>query len=177
MFFFSSPVSRTSGFSEATSRHVNRCPSVPAFTSTSSASLLVPERERENPARPSLSGRSEPRPPARLGLLVPQTQLLLGDVVREVEALAAALDAALVGGAFARRVPAAAVLELTRVPLQTQAVRAQTRLPRVFGGVARLRRLGQRLEHGGVHSCKHGREGGGGDRHMTVIGIVLFSIL
>lgn len=47
-------------------------------------------------------------------------------------ALAAALYSALVGGAFSRRVPAAAVFEQTGVPLQAQAVRAETGLPQVL---------------------------------------------
>lgn len=54
-----------------------------------------------------------------LGLLIPQTELFLGNVVVEMVALAAALDATLVGRAFARGLAAAAVLEQTRVPLQT----------------------------------------------------------
>lgn len=71
--------------------------------------------------------------------------------------LAAALYAALVVGAFARAVPAAAVLQQTRVPLQTQAVCAETGLPHVFSGVTglkagRLHRLGQGLEYGAIHS-------------------------
>lgn len=73
-------------------------------------------------------------------------------------ALAAALYAALVGGAFARGVPAAAVLQQAGVPLQTQAVRAETRLPQVFSGVARLKAgplcwSRQRFEYRNVHSC------------------------
>lgn len=73
-------------------------------------------------------------------------------------ALAAALYATLVGRAFSRGVPAAAVLQQTRVPLQAQAVRTETGLPQVFSRVTRLEagrlgRLGQHLEHGAVHSC------------------------
>lgn len=104
--------------------------------------------------------------PGALGLLVPQTQLFLGDVEGEVVAFAAALYAAFVAGALARGVPAAAVLQQARVPLQAKAVRAQTRRPHVFGGVARLeagslRCLRQHLERGAIHPCNTEREGGG----------------
>lgn len=54
-------------------------------------------------------------------------------------ALAAALNATFVGGAFARAVPAAAVLQQTWVPLKTQAVCAETRLPQVLRRVAGLK--------------------------------------
>ncbi len=79
-------------------------------------------------------------------------------------ALAAALYATLVVRAFARGVPAAAVLQQTWVPLQTQAVCAETRLPQVFSRVAglkagRLCRLGQDLEHGAIHSCNTDKRG------------------
>lgn len=72
--------------------------------------------------------------------------------------LAAALDATLVGGALARCVPAAAVLQQTRVPLQPQGVRAETWLPQVFSSMTGLKAgqlccLGQNLKHGAVHSC------------------------
>jgi len=73
-----------------------------------------------------------------LGLLVPKTELFLGNIVSEMVAFAAALYATLVGGAFARGVPAAAVLQQTWVPLQTQAVCTETRLPQVFSRVTRL---------------------------------------
>lgn len=97
-----------------------------------------------------------------LGLLVPQAQLFLGNVVGEMVALAAALDAALVGGAFARCIAAAAVLQQTRVPLQTQAVRTEARLPQVFSGMTgleagQLRCLGQDLKYGAIHSCNTNR--------------------
>ena len=73
-------------------------------------------------------------------------------------ALAAALYATLVGAASTRGVPAAAVLQQARVPLQAQAVRAHTGLPQVFSGVTgleagRLRRYGQDLEYGAIHAC------------------------
>lgn len=79
-----------------------------------------------------------------------------------MEALAAALYATLVGRAFAHGVPAAAVLEQTRIPLQTQAVCAETWLPQVFSRVTgleagRLRCLGQDLEYGAIHSCNTDR--------------------
>ena len=72
-------------------------------------------------------------------------------------ALAAALDATLVGAGPARRVPAAAVLEQAGVPLQTQAVAARAGLPRVTGRAAGgqgrgLRPLGQQLKHRGLHT-------------------------
>lgn len=72
-------------------------------------------------------------------------------------ALAAALYATLVGRAFARGVPAAAVLQQTWVPLQTQAVCAETGLPQVFSRVTGLKAgclccLGQDLEYGAIHS-------------------------
>lgn len=51
---------------------------------------------------------------------------------------AAALYAALVGGGFARAVPAAAVLQQTRVPFQAQAICAQARLPQVLCRVTSL---------------------------------------
>lgn len=67
-------------------------------------------------------------------------------------ALAAAPDAALVCGPFGRAVPAAAVFQQTWVPLQTEAVRAETRLPQVFSRMTglkagRLRRLRQDLKY------------------------------
>lgn len=103
--------------------------------------------------------------PGALNFLVPQTQLFLGHVEGEVVAFAAALYAAFVTGAPARSVSAAAVLQQARVPFQTKAVRAQTRLPHVFGGVAslearNLRRLRQHLEHGAIHPCNTERGGG-----------------
>lgn len=105
--------------------------------------------------------------PGALSFLVPQTQLFLGHVEGEVVAFAAALDAAFVAGALARAVSAAAVLQQARVPLQAKAVRAQTRMPHVFGGVAglearSLRRLWQHLEYGAIHPCntEKGRRGG-----------------
>lgn len=72
-------------------------------------------------------------------------------------ALAAALYATLVGGAFARGVPAAAVLQQTRVPLQTQAVCAETWLPQVLSRVTGLKAghlccLGQDLKYGPIHT-------------------------
>ena len=78
--------------------------------------------------------------------------------------LAAALYATLVVRAFACGVPAAAVLEQTRVPLQTQAVCADTRLPQVFSRVTGLkagglRCLGQDLEYGAIHSYNTDRRG------------------
>lgn len=87
-----------------------------------------------------------------LGLLVPQAELFLGNVVSKMVALAAAPDATLVGGAFGCAVPAAAVLQHTRVPFQAQAVRAETRLPQVFSRMTglkagRLRRLRQDLKY------------------------------
>lgn len=104
--------------------------------------------------------------PGALSFLVPQTQLLLGHVEGEVVAFAAALDAAFVAGALARAVSAAAVLQQARVPLQAEAVRAQARLPHVFGGVAGLEarslgRLRQHLEYGAIHPCntEKGRRG------------------
>lgn len=104
--------------------------------------------------------------PGALSFLVPQTQLPLGHVEGEVVAFAAALDAAFVAGALARAVSAAAVLQQARVPLQAEAVRAQARLPHVFGGVAglearSLRRLRQHLEYGAIHPCntEKGRRG------------------
>lgn len=71
--------------------------------------------------------------------------------------LAAALYATLVVRAFACGVPTAAVLQQTWVPLQTQAVCAETGLPQVFSGVTGLKAgrlccLGQDLEYGGIHS-------------------------
>lgn len=76
--------------------------------------------------------------------------------------LAAALDATLVAGAFACTVPAAAVLQQTRVPFQTQAVCAEAGLPHVFSRVTSLeagslRCLGQHLEYGTIHSCENTR--------------------
>ncbi len=78
--------------------------------------------------------------------------------------LAAALNATLIVRAFACGVPAAAVLQQTWVPLQTQAVCAEAGLPQVFSGVTglktgRLRCLGQDLEHGAIHSYNTDREG------------------
>lgn len=106
------------------------------------------------------------RHPGALSFLVPQTQLFLGHVEGEVVAFAAALDAAFVAGALARAVSAAAVLQQAWVPLQAEAVRAQTRLPHVFGGVAGLEarslcRLRQHLEYGAIHPCntEKGRRG------------------
>lgn len=77
-------------------------------------------------------------------------------------ALAAALYAALVGRAFARRVPASAVFQQTRVPLQTKAERAETGLPQVFSRMTGLKAghlccLGQDLKYGGVQSCNSNR--------------------
>lgn len=71
-------------------------------------------------------------------------------------ALAAALYATLVRRAFAYGVPAATKLQQTRVPLQAQAVCAETGLPQVFSGVTgleagHLRCLGQDFKHGAVH--------------------------
>lgn len=99
-----------------------------------------------------------------LGLLVPQTELFLGNVVGEIIAFAAAFYATLVGRAFARGVPATAVLQQTWVPLQTQAVCAETGLPQVFSSVTgwkarRLCCLGQDLKYGGIHSYNTGRRG------------------
>lgn len=76
------------------------------------------------------------RPP--LSLFVPQAQLSLRNVVGEVVTFAAALYATLVAGGFARAVPAAAVLQQTRVPFQTQAVCAQAGLPHVLCRVTSL---------------------------------------
>lgn len=78
--------------------------------------------------------------------------------------LAAALYATLIVRAFACGVPAAAVLQQTWVPLQTQAVRAETRLPQVFSGVTGLKAgrlccLGQDLEYGAIHSYNTDRGG------------------
>lgn len=100
--------------------------------------------------------------PGALSLLVPQTQLFLGDVEGEVVAFAAAFYAAFVTGALARAVPAAAVLQQAGVPLQAKAVCAETWLPHVCGGVAglearSLRRLRQHLECGTIHPCNTGR--------------------
>ena len=72
-------------------------------------------------------------------------------------ALAAALYATFVGGAFARGVPAAAVFQQTWVPLQAQAVCAETGLPQVFSRVTSLKAghlccLGQDIEYGAIHS-------------------------
>lgn len=74
-------------------------------------------------------------------------------------ALAAALYAALIAGAFPCRVPAATVLQQTWVPLQTQAVCAETGLPQVFSRVTGLETgglccLGQDLKYGAIHSCE-----------------------
>lgn len=74
-----------------------------------------------------------------LGLLVPEAELFLGNIVREMVSFAAALDATLVGGALACCVPAAAVLQQTRVPLQPQGVRAETWLPQVFSSMTGLK--------------------------------------
>lgn len=79
-------------------------------------------------------------------------------------ALAAALYATLVGGAFARGVPAAAVLQQTRVPLQTQAVCAETWLPQVLSRVTGLKTghlccLGQDLKYGAIHTYNTDRGG------------------
>lgn len=76
--------------------------------------------------------------------------------------LTAALYATLVAGVFAGAVPAAAVLQQTRVPFQTQAVCAETGLPHVFSRVTslkagRLRCLGQHLEYGAIHSYGTGQ--------------------
>lgn len=80
--------------------------------------------------------KKKTQPP--LSLFVPKAHLFLRNVVGEVVTFAAALYATLVAGASARAVPAAAVLEQTRVPFQAQAVRAQARLPHVLGGVTSL---------------------------------------
>lgn len=61
-------------------------------------------RERRNSTPPPHQNRL-------LSLFVPHAQLFLRDIVGEVVAFAAALDATLVAGGFARAVPAAAVLE------------------------------------------------------------------
>lgn len=74
-----------------------------------------------------------------LSFFVPEAELFLGNIVSEMVTFAAALYAALVGRAFARGVPAAAVLQQTRVPLQAKAVCAETRLPQVFSGMAGLK--------------------------------------
>lgn len=100
--------------------------------------------------------------PGALSLLVPQTQLFLGDVEGEVIAFAAAFYAAFVTGALAHAIPAAAVLQQAGVPLQAKAVCAETWLPHVCGGVAgleawSLRRLRQHLERGTIHPCNTGR--------------------
>lgn len=99
-----------------------------------------------------------------LGLVVPQTELFLGDVVGEIIAFAAAFYATLVGRAFACGVPATAVLQQTWVPLQTQAICAETGLPQVFSSVTgwearSLCCLGQGLKYGAIHSCNTGRRG------------------
>ena len=96
-------------------------------------------------------------PGPRLGLLIPEAELFVGDIVGEAVALAAALDATLVGARPARRVTAAAVLEQAGVPLQTQAVAARAGLPRVTGRAAGgqgrdLRPLGQQLKHRALHT-------------------------
>lgn len=77
-------------------------------------------------------------------------------------ALAAALYATLVGRAFAYVVPAAAVLQQTWVPLETQAVCAETGLPQVFNRVTGLKAgnlcyLGQDLEYGAIQSYNTGK--------------------
>lgn len=56
-------------------------------------------------------GRRKKKQNSLLSLFVPHAQLFLRDVVGEVVAFAAALDATLVAGGFARVVPAAAVLQ------------------------------------------------------------------
>lgn len=88
----------------------------------------------------------------------------MGNIVGEMVALAAALYATLVVRAFARGVPAAAVLQQAWVPLQTQAVCAQTGLPQVFSRVTGLKArrlccLGQDLEHGAIHSYNTDKRG------------------
>lgn len=82
-------------------------------------------------------------------------------------ALAAAFYATLVGGAFAQAVPASAVLQQTRVPLQAKAVRTETWLPQVLRRVTGLKawhlsRLWQDLKYGALHSCNKRQDGGGG---------------
>lgn len=88
-------------------------------------------------------------------------------------AFAAALYATFVTGASARAIPAAAVLQQAWVPLQAKAVRAQTWLPHVFGGVAgleasSLRRLREHLEYGAIHPCNTERGGGGKHYHASL---------
>lgn len=93
-----------------------------------------------------------------LSLLIPETELFVGDIVGELVAFAAALDAALVGATFACGVTVAAVLEQAGVPLQTQAEAAGAGLPHVSRRAARqqdrdhVHRLGQDLKHGALHS-------------------------
>lgn len=99
-----------------------------------------------------------------LGLLIPQTELFLGNIVGEIIAFAAAFYATLVGRAFACGVSATAVLQQTWVPLQTQAKCAETRLPQVFSSMTswkarRLRCLGQDLKYGAIHSYNTGKRG------------------
>lgn len=77
-------------------------------------------------------------------------------------ALAAALYATLVGGAFACGVPAATVLKQTWVPLQTQAVCAETWLPQILSRVTglkagHLRCLGQDLKYGAIYTYNRQR--------------------
>lgn len=64
--------------------------------------LSVEEEEEE---------KTKTKQNSQLSLFVPHAQLFLRDVVGEVVAFAAALDAAFVAGGFARAVPAAAVLQ------------------------------------------------------------------
>lgn len=91
-------------------------------------------------------------------LFVPQTELFLGNIVGKMVALAATPDAAFVAAAFACAIPTAAVLQHTWVPLQSQAIRAETWLPQVFSRMTSLKAgclccLRQDLKYWAVYPC------------------------
>ena len=108
--------------------------------------------------------RGPPFVPARLGVLIPEAQLLQGHVEVEAVVLLAAADATLVGR---WAVAAVAVLEHAGVPGQAQTVAADAGLPAVpHLPTARqqhlLRGPGESLEHGAIHTWEKRRGSGRG---------------
>lgn len=99
------------------------------------------------------------QPGSLLGLLIPQTELLLGHIVVEAVALLAAPNAALVGGDFPGGLTALAVLQHAGVPLDAKSVAANAGFPAVHAEPAALQvrqvsRLRQHLKHGAICPCR-----------------------